>query len=77
MLRILTFEFVQNNNNARNFFHMLRRSGMVSNLLKRWRDDFAIVKRQRNGFRAFRKETGCHPAPPQALHLHMYLLFMG
>jgi hypothetical protein len=39
-----------------------KRSGMVSNLLKRWRDDFATVKRQRDGFRAFRKETGCHPA---------------
>jgi hypothetical protein len=35
---------------------------MVSNLLKRWRVDFAIVKRQRDGFSAFGKETGCHPA---------------
>jgi hypothetical protein len=35
---------------------------MISNLLKRWRDDFATVKRQRDGFGAFRKETGCHPA---------------
>jgi hypothetical protein len=42
---------------------------MVSKLLKRWRDDFATVKRQRDGFGAFRKETGCHPAPPQALHI--------
>jgi hypothetical protein len=40
---------------------------MLSNLLKRWRDDLATVKRQRDGFGAFRKETGCHPAPPQAL----------
>jgi hypothetical protein len=48
--------------------HLLKkRSGMISNLLKRWRDDFATVKRQRDDFRAFRKETGCHPAPPQAL----------
>jgi hypothetical protein len=42
---------------------------MVSNLLKRWRDDFVTVKMQRDGFRAFRKETGCHPAPPKALPL--------
>jgi hypothetical protein len=35
---------------------------MVSNLLKRWWDDFATVKKQRDGFRAFLKETGCHPA---------------
>jgi hypothetical protein len=40
---------------------------MVSNLLKRWRDDFATVKRQRDGFGAFGKETGCYPTPPQAL----------
>jgi hypothetical protein len=40
---------------------------MFSNLLKRWKDDFATVKRQRDDFRAFRKETGCHPASPQAL----------
>jgi hypothetical protein len=31
-------------------------------MLKRWRDDFATVKRQRDGFGAFQKETGCHPA---------------
>jgi hypothetical protein len=31
---------------------------MVSNLLKRWWDDFATVKRQRDGFRAFRKKMG-------------------
>jgi hypothetical protein len=42
---------------------------MVSNLLKEWRDDFATVKRQRDGFGAYRKETGCHPASLQALHL--------
>jgi hypothetical protein len=54
---------VQNNNNARSGFTLLKkRSGMVSNLLKRWRDVFATVKRQRDGFGAFRKETGCHPA---------------
>jgi hypothetical protein len=41
------FEFVQNNNNARSGFTLLKRSEMVSNLLKRWRDDFATVKRQR------------------------------
>jgi hypothetical protein len=35
---------------------------MVSNLLKRWWDDFATVKRQKDGFGASRKETGCHPA---------------
>jgi hypothetical protein len=37
---------------------------MVSNLLKkkRWQYDFATVKRQRDGFRACQKETGCHPA---------------
>jgi hypothetical protein len=52
MRRILTFEFVQNNNNARSGF----------TLLKKRRDNFATVKRQRDGFGAFRKETGCHPA---------------
>jgi hypothetical protein len=43
---------------------------MVSNLLKRWRDDFATVKRKRDGFGAFGKETGCHPAPRQALEIY-------
>jgi hypothetical protein len=47
--------------------HCYKRSGMVSNLLKWWRDDFATVKRQRNGFGAYRKETGCHPTPLQAV----------
>jgi hypothetical protein len=71
---ILTFEFVQNNNNARSGFTLLKkRSRMVSNLLKRWQDDFETVKRQTDGFGAFRKETGCHPAPPQALHSTVYL----
>jgi hypothetical protein len=35
-----------------------------------WRDDFATVKRPRDGFGAFLKETGCHTAssrPPQSL----------
>jgi hypothetical protein len=48
---------------------------MVSSLLKRWRDDSTTVKRQRDGFGAFRKETGCHPVPPQALYIgqtHVY-----
>jgi hypothetical protein len=49
--------------------------GVVSHLLKkkkklhgfksakkRWRDDFATGKRQKDGFGVFRKETGCHPA---------------
>jgi hypothetical protein len=46
MRRILTFEFVQNNDNYRSGFTLLKkRSEMVSNLLKRWRDDFATVKR--------------------------------
>jgi hypothetical protein len=59
MRRILTFEFLQNNNNARSGFILLKkRSGMVSNLLKRWRDDFATVKRQRDGFGAFSKRNG-------------------
>jgi hypothetical protein len=43
---------------------------MVSNLLKSWWDDFATVKRQRDGFGAYRKETGCHPASSQALFVH-------
>jgi hypothetical protein len=51
--------------------------GVVSHLLKKKRDgfksakkvaeDFATVRRERDGFGAFRNETGCHPAPPQAL----------
>jgi hypothetical protein len=55
---ILTFEFVQNNNNARSGFTLLKRSRMVSNLLKRWWDDFATVKKQRDGFRGFSKRNG-------------------
>jgi hypothetical protein len=43
---------VQNNNNARSGFTLLK---------KKW-DDFATAKRQRDGFGAFRKETGCHSA---------------
>jgi hypothetical protein len=68
MRRILTFDFMQNNNNARSgFTSAKKRSGLVSNVLKWWRNDFVTVKRQRDGLGAFRKETGCHPAPPQAL----------
>jgi hypothetical protein len=44
---------------------------MVLNLLERWRDDSMTVKRKRNGFGAFKKETGCHPAPPEALNIAM------
>jgi hypothetical protein len=44
---------------------------MVSNLLKRWQDDSATVKRQRDGFGAFEKETGCHPTSPQALSVFL------
>jgi hypothetical protein len=43
---------------------------MVSNLIKSWQDDFATVKRQRDGFRAYQKETDAilpHPTPLQAL----------
>jgi hypothetical protein len=69
MRRILTFEFVQNNNNASSGFTLLKKKRDVSNLLKRWRDDFATIKRQRDGFGAYRKETGCHPAPPRALYI--------
>jgi hypothetical protein len=36
---------------------------MVSNLPKRWQDDFSTVKRQRNGFRALQKEMECHWTP--------------
>jgi hypothetical protein len=38
--------------------HLLKRSMMVASLLKWWRDDFATVERQRDGFRASQKETG-------------------
>jgi hypothetical protein len=66
--------FVQNNNNARSgFTSAKKRSGMVSNLLNRWRNDFATVKRQRDGFGAFRKETGCHPASFKALYTFIYM----
>jgi hypothetical protein len=54
MCRILKFEFVQNSNNARSgFTSAKKRSGMVSNLLKRWWDDFVTVKRRRDGLGAF------------------------
>jgi hypothetical protein len=49
--------------------HVLKRSGIVLNLLKMWQDDFVTIANQRDGFRASRKETGCHPTPPQALVL--------
>jgi hypothetical protein len=56
---MLTFEFVQNNNNARSgFTYVKKRSGMVSNLLRRWRHDFETVKRQRDGFGGFSKRNG-------------------
>jgi hypothetical protein len=58
---------VQNNNIARSGFTLLKKSRMVLNLLKRRRDDFVTVRRQRKGFGAFQKETGCHPAPLKAL----------
>jgi hypothetical protein len=34
---------------------------------KKLANGFTKVKRQRDGFGAFRKETGCNPAPPEAL----------
>jgi hypothetical protein len=75
MRRILTFEFVQNNNNARSGFTLLKkRSGMVSNLLKSWRNDFATVERQGDGFGAFRKETGCHPASSRTTSSTAYVI---
>jgi hypothetical protein len=44
---------MQNNNNARSGFTAAKkRSGMVSNLLKRWQDNSATVKTQKNGFGA-------------------------
>jgi hypothetical protein len=46
---------------------------MVSNLLKRWQDDFATVKRQRDGFGAFLKEMGCYPSAPQAIYIYIYI----
>jgi hypothetical protein len=39
---------------------------MVTNLLKRWQDDFSTAKRQRDGFGAFQKETRCHPTSSTA-----------
>jgi hypothetical protein len=48
---------------------------MVSNLLKRWWDDFATVKRQRDGFRAFRKETGCYPASSRPISSTVYMCY--
>jgi hypothetical protein len=46
---------------------------VVSHLLKKKRDDFATVKMQKDGFRAFRKEQDAippHPTPPQALSVY-------
>jgi hypothetical protein len=34
---------------------------------KRWGDNFATVKRLRDGFGAYLKEKGCHPASTHAL----------
>jgi hypothetical protein len=51
---------------------------MVSKLLKKWwRDDFVTAKRQRDGFGAFRKEAGRHPAPPQALCIYIFFFSGG
>jgi hypothetical protein len=47
---------------------------MVSNLLKRWRDDSATVKRKRDGFGAFRKKK--RDAIPPHLALSQVLLVM-
>jgi hypothetical protein len=55
-------EFVQNNNNARSGFTLLKKNRDGFKSSKRWRDGFVTVKGQRDGFGAFRKETGCHPA---------------
>jgi hypothetical protein len=52
---------------------------MVSNLLKRWRDDFSTVKRQGDGFGAFQKETGCHPGSshPTSSTGHKYVEYVS
>jgi hypothetical protein len=45
---------------------------MALNLLKRWRDDFATVKRQRDVSGLFEKKQDAippHPSPSQALWL--------
>jgi hypothetical protein len=42
---------------------------MVSNLLKRWQDDFVVVKRQRDGLGAFLKRNGM---PPHLKHCIQY-----
>jgi hypothetical protein len=56
------FEFVQNNNNNRSCFTLLKKKWDGFKSAKRWWEDFATVKRQRDGFGAYRKEMGCHPA---------------
>jgi hypothetical protein len=53
---------VQNNNNARSGFTLLKKKRDGFKSAKKWQDHFATVKKQRDGFGAFRKETGCHPA---------------
>jgi hypothetical protein len=70
MHHILIFEFVQNSNDARSGFTLIKRSGMVSNLLKRWRDDFALLKGRGMVLGLFEKKRDAippHPAPPQTL----------
>jgi hypothetical protein len=72
MSRILTFEIVQNNNNTRSGFTLLKkRSGMVSNLLKK---GGGMISRLLKGkemvsglFEKKRDAIQPHPAPPQAL----------
>jgi hypothetical protein len=69
MRRILTFEFVQNNNNARSgFTSAKKRIRMVSNMLKRWRDDFSTVKKAEGWFRGFSKRNGM---PSRLIPLHL------
>jgi hypothetical protein len=47
MRRILTSEFVQNNNNASSGLTLLKKKRDGFKSTKKWRDDFATVKRQK------------------------------
>jgi hypothetical protein len=56
--------------------HLLKRSGMISNLLRRWQIDFATLKGRGMVLGLFEKKQDAilpHCAPPQALVIIMMI----
>jgi hypothetical protein len=54
------------------FLYLLKRRGIVTNMLKRWWDEFVSVKRQRYISELFEKKLdliSSHPIPSQAWNI--------